>query len=158
MIKNKKLLCVILAIIVGIAAITTAVVLIFSGEEEAIIPATQLIHREIEKTCKVAFENSDGTKLITSKDIKEIAIMYREGENRYLEIRFTEDGEELFEDAVDDYDTLVLTFDGNVLTDKVIANEYEPEKAKIKGDYPTIMKYFNQITKKQGLIDLAFSF
>lgn len=145
MIKNKKLLCVILAIIVGIAAITTTVVLIFSGEEEPMEKPMELMYRTLDEKQKFALMGDDEI-MLTGKDVAGVSIMYPKGGNRYLEIRFTESGKEKFEDAIDDYDELTITINGKVLTGGVVANEHWPEKAKIIGEYSKIINIFNELT------------
>ena len=142
---NKNQLCIIMASVAGVAAIVVACILFFGGEEPK-EKAIELMHRTLDENYKFALEGDDGTVLLTGKDVEEVYLMFRNGENRYLEIRFTEDGKEKFEDAIDDYDKLTITLDGEVLVKDVVANEYDSQLAKIEGEYSVIMGYFNEMT------------
>lgn len=143
---NKNLLFIIIASVVGVAVIVAAIFLIFGGEEEPMEKPLELIYSTLDETNKFALIGDDDEIMLTNKDVEGVSIMYPKGGNRYLEIRFTEEGKEKFEDAIDDYDELTITLDGKVLTSGVVANEYEPEKAKIIGEYKVLIGYFNEMT------------
>lgn len=107
----------------------------------------ELMGKTITDEYEFAIIGNEDTEPITAKDVQGVYIIYKKGQNRYLEIRFTEDGVDKFEDAIDDNENgLSITLDGEVLVSGLIANEEEPERAKLVGDYETIMKYFNKIT------------
>ena len=110
-------------------------------------PPMELMGKTITDEYEFAIIGNEDTEPITAKDVQGVYIIYKKGQNRYLEIRFTEDGVDKFEDAIDDNENgLSITLDGEVLVSGLIANEEEPERAKLIGDYETIMKYFNKIT------------
>ena len=141
---SKKLLCIILAVVIGVAAIVTSATLIFS-DEEFVEPPMELMYRTLDEKQKFALMGDDEV-MLTGKDVAGVSIMYPKGGNRYLEIRFTEEGKEKFEDAIDDYDELTITINDKVLTGGVVANEHWPEKAKIIGEYSKIINIFNELT------------
>lgn len=142
---NKNLLFIIIASVVGVAVIVAAIFLIFGGEEEPMEKPMELMYRTLDEKQKFALMGDDEI-MLTGKDVAGVSIMYPKGGNRYLEIRFTENGKEKFEDAIDDYDELTITINGKVLTGGVVANEHWPEKAKITGEYKVLIGYFNEMT------------
>ncbi len=110
-------------------------------------PPMELMGKTITDKYEFAMIGNEDTEAITAKDVQGVYIIYKKGQNRYLEIRFTEDGAEKFEDAIDENENgLSITLDGEVLVSNVKANENDSTKAKIIGDYKTIIGYFNKMT------------
>lgn len=148
-ITDKKLLYIIIAAAaLFVACVITIFIVIFGGEEEKPQPPSppkELAFRILDASREFAIIGDD-EQVITASDVEGVYIMHIKGENRYLEIRFNEDGAEKFEDAIDDYESLTITLDGKVLVEDVVANEYDSQKAKIDGDYATLMGYFNEMT------------
>lgn len=142
---NKKLLCIIIAAAVVLCS-AIIVCVVFCGEDEPVATSIELAHRTLDNLREIAMVGEDNEVLLTNDDVDSVYIMYKNGENRYLEIRFTEDGAEKFEDAMDDNDKLTVTLDGEVFIENVKANEDTPERAKVVGNYDTLMQYFNQLT------------
>ncbi len=142
---DKKHWYIIIASVVGVAVIVAAIFLNFGGEEEPMEKPMELMYRTLDEKQKFALMGDDEV-MLTGKDVAGVSIMYPKGGNRYLEIRFTEEGKEKFEDAIDDYDELTITINDKVLTGGVVANEHWPEKAKIIGEYSKIINIFNELT------------
>ena len=143
---DKKHWYIIIASVVGVAVIVAAIFLIFGGDDEPTTLPLELMNRTLDEEYDFALVGEGNTALLTGADVDCVCVMYKNGENRYLEIRFTEEGAEKFEDAIDDYDELEITLDGEILTGGVIANPDEPTKAKLIEDYDTIMQWFNKLT------------
>lgn len=110
-------------------------------------PPMELMGKTITDEYEFAMIGNEDTDPITAKDVQGVYIIYKKGQNRYLEIRFTEDGVDKFEDAIDDNENgLSITLDGEVLVSNIKAHENDSTKAKITGDYETIIGYFNKMT------------
>ena len=120
-------------------------------DKEAESPPKQkneLITRALDKKQDFAIVDHQGKKQITNKDVIGVYIVYKKGQNRYLEIRFSEKGAKQFKEAVENSPTATLSImlNNEILTSNVIANEENPERAKLTGDYDTIMNWFNKMT------------
>ncbi len=139
---NKKLLCIIMCILLAFCFIGCK-----EAQEVQEEPPMDLMQKKLSGDYEFAMIGEDGTELLQGDDVTSVHIIYKKGENRYLEIRFTKDGAKKFEDAIEDNDEgLSITLDGEVFVSGVMANEDTPERAKLTGDYKTIMGWFNKIT------------
>ena len=142
---KKKLLCITLCV----AVILSCALFVSCGEEEVVekTPTVELMSRTLDANHEFALVGEDDTELLDGKDVTSVSIVYKSGENRYLEIHFTEKGQEKFEDAIDDNEQgLTITFDGEVLASGVLANPDYPERAKLTGKYADIIQLFNKLT------------
>lgn len=148
---NKKLLYIIIgAILFVVAAVCFFIFL--GGEELSKEPPIQLMQKTLKDNYEFTIVGEDNQKLLGAEDVEGIYIMIRKDEktgeysNRYLEIRFTEAGSEKFEEAIDDNENgLTVMIDGEMLIENVMANEHEPNKAKIDDKYDVLMSYFNRL-------------
>lgn len=141
----KKFLCIIICILTAFC---------FVGCKQAEEPVSnepplfELMERTLTDEYKFAIVDDKGTVWLENADVKSVLIMYKKGQNRYLELRFTEDGTEKFKKAVkkNKKGTLSITLDGEVLASPVLANEETPEYAKLTGIYDDVVGWFNKLT------------
>lgn len=108
----------------------------------------ELMEKELTDEYDFAIVNDEGTVLLENEDVSKLFVMYKKGQHRYLELRFTEEGTEKFKKAIKENkrNKLSIMLDGEVFVTPVIANEDTPEYAKITGTYDEIMTYFNKMT------------
>ena len=146
-ITDKKLLYIITAVAAAFVIGVVALFLFLSGDEppKPPSPPKELATRTLDTEREFALIG-DGEKVITAGDVEAVYIMHIKDENRYLEIRFTEEGAEKFQDAIDDYESLSIMLDGEILVEGVVANIYYPQRARLDGSYATLMGYFNELT------------
>lgn len=138
----KRILCVIFTLLfVCVASVGCA-----EEEKEEKIPPRELMVKSINEECDFALIDKEKKEILTEDDVESVCVMYPKGGNRYLEIRFTEDGAEKFEDAIEENKKLSAKLGGKVITDNVVANEEYPQRAKIDAAYETFMKWFNEMT------------
>ena len=140
----KKLLCIIMCILtvfcfVGCKDKTSA------AEEP---PLMELMARSLSSEYEFALVDDEGTVLLENDDVTSVLIMYQKGQNRYLELRFTEEGAKTFKKAIKKAPngTLSITLDGEVLVSSVTANEKNPEYARADGIYEDVIGWFNKLT------------
>ncbi len=139
----KKWLCIIICLITAFC---------FAGCKEEVDPneppLVELIAKSITDKHEITIVDDEGTVWLKNEDISSVCIMFKNGQNRYLELRFTEDGEEKFEDAIDESkDGIVsIKLDGEVLVKKVTANEKTPEYARADSKYEDVIGWFNELT------------
>ena len=147
-ITDKKLLCIIISAAVVFVAGVVALILFLLGDEIPKPPSEpmELMCKTLDSEYDFALIGDDGEEVLKSSDVDAVYIMYIKGENRYLEIRFKDTAVEKFEDAIDDYDELAITLDGEILVEGIVANKYYPDRARLDGKYETIMIYFNEMT------------
>ena len=136
----KKLICIVLCLL-------TAICFVGCKEEtqENQLTLMELMSRSLSAEHEFAIVDEENTVVIKNEDVESVLIMYKRMQNRYLELRFTEEGAKKFKKAAKKSD-LSITLDGKVLTSNVIANEENKEYAKIDGTYEEIIGYFNEMT------------
>lgn len=143
----KKLLCIIMVIL---SFFCFAGCKDDSQETEPKGPTmVELMEKNLTEEYDFAIVNDEGTVYLENEDVSKLFIMYKKGQDRYLEIRFTEDGAKKFKKAIKENkkNQLSITLDGKIYVTPVLANEETPEYAKITGTYEEIMVYFNKMSE-----------
>lgn len=141
----KKLLCIIMCILA---------VLCFVGckdKDEAVTvepPLVELMARTLSDEHEFAIVDDKGTVWLENDDVTAVLVMYKKGQNRYLELRFTEEGAKTFKKAIKKAKsgTLSITLDGEVLVPTVTANQETPEYARADSVYEDVIGWFNKLT------------
>lgn len=136
----KKLLCIALCLLTAVCFVGCK-----DKTEENEPPLMELMSRSLSAEHEFAIVDEDNNVVLKNADVKSVLIMYKKGQNRYLELRFTDEGAKNFKKASKKSD-LSITLDGKVLTSNVFANEENNEYAKITGIYEEIIGYFNEMT------------
>lgn len=108
----------------------------------------ELMSRSLTSEYKFAIVDEEGTVWLENADVSSVLIMYKKGENRYLELRFTKEGTRKFKKAVrkNKNGTLSITLDGEVLASPVTANTENPEYARVDNVYEEVVGWFNSLT------------
>lgn len=108
----------------------------------------ELVSRTLDSEHEFAIVDGEGNEWLNGDDVKNVLVMYKEGENRYLEFRFTKDGAKKFKKAVkkNKNGTLSITLDGEVVASPVVANEKNSSYAKFTDSYDTLIDCFNKLT------------
>lgn len=138
----KKWLCIIFCLMTAFC---------FAGCKEADPnepPLVELMVRNVTNKREITIVDDEGTVRLKNEDISSVCIMFRNGENRYLELRFTEEGEGKFEDAIDESKdgSVSIKVDGEVVVEKLAANEKTPEYARADSKYEDVIDWFNKLT------------
>lgn len=143
----KKLLCFIICILTALFCVGCK-----KNSESEIVSIAEmgidLITKDICDSYEFTIVDDNGTVWVEHQDMKEAGIVYKEGQNRYLEIRFTQSGAKKFRDAIKETQdgTLSLMMDGEVLASPILANEIIADYAKITGPYSDVAHWFNMLT------------
>lgn len=142
----KRVLCVFLCLLTAFCFVGCKKQTEQLSEKEP--PTIELMSRAVTDDYKVAMVDGEGTVWLENADIKSVLIMFKNGENRYLELRFTEDGEKKFKNAVrkNKKGNLSITIDGEALVPTVTANEKTPEYARADSHYDDVVHWFNELT------------
>lgn len=143
----KKLLCIIICLLTAFCFVGCKK----NVAEEPISdepPLVELMARTLTDEYDFAIVDDDGTVWLENSDVSSVLIMYKKGQNRYLELRFTQDGVEKFKNAVkkNKNGTLSITLDGEILASPVLANEENPEYARLNSAYENVIGWFNTLT------------
>lgn len=141
----KKLLCIIICILTAFCFVGC------KDADEAISdepPLIELMARSLSSEYEFAIVDEEDAVWLENADVSSVLVMYKKGQNRYLELRFTEEGTKKFKKAVkkNKNGTLSITLDGEVLVSGVLANEETPEYAKLTGVYEDVIGWFNKLT------------
>lgn len=143
----KKILCIIFCLLMAFSFVGCK-----KGVEElssTIEPIkVELMSRSLTDEYKFAIVDDEGTVWLENADVSSVLIMYKKGQNRYLELRFTKEGTSKFKKAVrkNKKGTLSITLDGEVLASPVTANEETPEYARVDSVYEDVIGWFNTLT------------
>lgn len=140
----KKLLCIIICIIL------TALCFVGCKEkaDDNEPPLMELMSRSLSDENEFALIDSNGKVWLKNDDVVSVLIMYKKGENRYLELRFTKDGTKRFKQAVkkNKKATLSITLNGEELIPLVTANQETPKYARVDSTYEDVVGWFNELT------------
>lgn len=141
----KKILCIIICILTAFCFVGC------KDADEALSdepPLIELMARTLSSEYEFAIVDEDGTVWLENDDVTSVLVMYKKGQNRYLELRFNEEGAEKFKKAIkkNKKGTLSITLDGEVLASPVLANEENAEYAKLTGIYEDVVGWFNKLT------------
>ncbi len=136
----KKLLCIAMCLLVALCFVGCK-----DKAEENEPPLMELMSRSLSAEHEFAIVDEDNNVVLKNADVKSVLIMYKKGQNRYLELRFTDEGGKKFKKAARK-GNLSITLDGENITSNITANEENNEYAKITGIYEEIIGYFNEIT------------
>ena len=138
----KKLLCLIICLLIPFCFAACK----DSGENEPV--PIELISRTLNDEHEFAIVDDNGEEWITNDDVEKVSVIYKEGEDRYLELHFTKDGAKKFKKAVKKSKdgTLSITLDGESIASPIVANEKNPEYAKFSDKYEVVIDCFNKIT------------
>lgn len=144
-IKMKKLLCIIICILTAFCFVGCKKA---DEADSAEPPIFELMARGLTDEYDFAIVDEEGTVWLENADVSAVLVMFKKGQNRYLELRFTEDGTEKFKKAIkkNKKGTLSITLDGEVLASPVLANEENPDYAKLTGIYEDVVGWFNKLT------------
>lgn len=152
----KKLLCIIICLLIPLCFVGCK----DSGETLSETPlASNPSSKSYEKTLELTtrtitdahdFAIVDDSDMVwlTNDDVQDVLVIYEKGKDRYLELRFTEDGSKKFKKAVKKAkdSTLKIMLDGEVLVPSVVANAEKSEYAKADGAYEDVINWFNKLT------------
>ena len=141
----KKLLCIIMCIF-------AALCFVGCKDKDKDLPAepplVELMARTLSEEHEFAIVDDKGTVWLENDDVTSVLVMYKKGQNRYLELRFTEEGTKTFKKAIKKAKngTLSITLDGEVLVSTVTANQETPEYARADSVYEDVIGWFNKLT------------
>lgn len=138
----KKLLCVILCLLIPFCFAACK----DSGKNEPV--PIELISRALNAEHEFAIVDDSGEEWITNEDVEKVFVIYKEGEDRYLELHFTKSGVKKFKKAVkkNKDGILSITLDGESIASPIVANEKNSEYAKFSDKYEVVIDCFNKIT------------
>lgn len=141
----KKILCIIICILTAFCFVGC------KDADEALSdepPLIELMARTLSSEYEFAIVDDEGTVWLENDDVTSVLVMYQKGQNRYLELRFTEDGAKAFKKAIKKAPngTLSITLDGEVLVSTVTANQETPEYARADSVYEDVIGWFNKLT------------
>ncbi len=108
----------------------------------------ELMQRTVSNDVEFVLVDSKDKVWLENEDVEGVLIVYKKGQNRYLELRFTEEGTKKFKKAVrrNKKSTLIVKLDGEVLIPSVVANELSPDCARADGKYENVVDWFNKLT------------
>ncbi len=136
----KKLLCIVLCLLTAVCFVGCK-----DKTDENEPPLMELMSRSLSDEHEFAIVDEENTVVLKNADVKSVLVMYKKGQNRYLELRFTNEGGKKFKKAAKK-GNLSITLDGKSITSNISANEEISEYAKITGTYEEIIGYFNEMT------------
>ena len=141
----KKLLCIIICILTAFCFVGCK----DKGEplsDEP--PLVELMARALSDENEFAIVDEKGTVWLENDDVTSVVIMYKRGQNRYLELRFTKEGAKSFKQAVrkTKNGTLNIMLNGELLACDVTANQENPEYARVDSKYEEVIDWFNKLT------------
>lgn len=141
----KKLLCIIICILTAICFVGC------KDKGEALSdepPLIELMAKSLSEENEFALVDDEGTVWLENEDVTSVLIMYKKGQNRYLELRFTKEGAKSFKQAVrkNKNGTLSITLNGEVLASPITANQENPEYARADSIYEDVIGWFNELT------------
>lgn len=141
----KKLLCIIMCILTAFCFVGC------KDKDEGLSdepPLIELMARTLTDEFDFAIVDDKGTVWLENDDVAQVLVMYKKGQNRYLELRFTEEGAKTFKKAVKKTKdgALSITVDGEVLVPAVTANQETPEYARADSIYEDVIGWFNKLT------------
>ncbi len=141
----KKLLCIIICILTAFCFVGCKDAGDTLSDEP---PLVELMARTLSDEYNFTIVDDTGTVWLENADVKSVLVMYKKGQNRYLELRFTEEGAKKFKKAVkaNKKGTLSIALDGEVLASPVTANQENPEYARVDSVYEDVIGWFNELT------------
>lgn len=139
----KKVLCIVICMLTAFC---------FVGCKEEAQESAPILIELMSKTptdeYDFAIVDDKGTVWIENSDVSSVHIMYKKGQNRYLELRFTEEGTKKFKKAVkmNKKGILSIMVDGEILVSPVTVNEENSEYAIADSVYEDVIGWFNKLT------------
>lgn len=148
----KKWMWITIAGVVAAAIATTVFFLVYDKEEEVggdvhILELTQE-QKTINEDIDFAIVDETGKVWLKAKHIERVLVAFEKTKDRWLELRLTDDGLDIFEDALDESEMLSIRVDGEIIASPVVLEEFEQKSAVIYGKkyMEEIMPWFNLLT------------
>lgn len=150
----KKWMWFVIGGVVAVLGIAAAAFFLISEEqyegpqEEIRILELTKENKTINDSIDFAIVDENGKVWIKKEHVKRVLVSYEKTKDRWLELRLTEEGLEIFKDALDESETLSIQVNGEVIASPVELDVFEEESAVIYGkDYmEEIMPWFNLLT------------